>query len=266
MTRNFRSAPALIDWSNRGFASIFPLRDDLRESAVRFLPATAGRAVADVPHPAVSVHRLASESPELEARLLADAVVAARRRRPEASVAVLVQAATHAPAIIEALRAAGLPVRGVDLEPLARQPAVRDVVELGCALLHPGDRVAWLATLHAPWCGLTLADLLRLTESGAEDAIVPELLREEGNLSALSDDGRQRLGAARRCCCAPWMPRAVRPSFPRCVRCGKRWVGARRCAAMPNGSSCRRISMRCRIAWTTWRWSRAKCFAIWPNR
>lgn len=203
LTRNFRSAPALIRWSNRGFASIFPPRDDLRESAVRFLPATAGREVAGDPHPAVSMHRLASDVPEAEAKLLADAVLAARRRRPDASVAVLVQAATHAPAIIEALRAAGLPVRGVDLEPLARQPAVRDVVELGCALLHPGDRVAWLATLHAPWCGLTLADLLLLTQ-GSPDAIVPDLLNDAGRVATLSDDGRRRLAR-----CTPLLLKAL---------------------------------------------------------
>ncbi len=196
LTRNFRSLPPLIGWCNRAFIDIFPSLDDVRESAVRFLSAEVGVERATATPGLVQVHPLPTAAAADEAELLAAEVVAARERRPDCSMAVLVQSAGHAPPIIAALRARGFTVRGVDLEPLARQPAVRDVVELGCAMLHPADRVAWLAVLRAPHVGLGLADLLVLTSSADADAPMPTLLVDERRLGELSEEGRRRLARA----------------------------------------------------------------------
>ncbi len=86
-------------------------------------------------------------------------------------IAILARARRHLSAIIQELKAhAGKPAvafRAVNLDPLSELPEVLDVLALTRAVLHPGDRVAWLAVLHAPWCGLGLADLLALTGEGA---------------------------------------------------------------------------------------------------
>jgi ATP-dependent exoDNAse (exonuclease V) beta subunit len=64
-------------------------------------------------------------------------------------------------------------------------------------VLHPADRAAWLAVLRAPWCGLSLADLLRLTGEGPSsdvDAAVAELVA--GRTTQLSPSGQQLLARA----------------------------------------------------------------------
>src|SRR6185437_8222450 len=43
LLRNFRSVPALIEWSNEIFGRLFPPADDLRASAVAFTPSLAGQ-------------------------------------------------------------------------------------------------------------------------------------------------------------------------------------------------------------------------------
>jgi ATP-dependent exoDNAse (exonuclease V) beta subunit len=68
---------------------------------------------------------------------------------------------------------------------------VRDILALARALLHTGDRTAWLSVLRAPWCGLTLADLHALA-APAPSAVVIERLRDREVLSALSEDGKRR--------------------------------------------------------------------------
>ncbi len=104
------------------------------------------------------------------------------------------RARTHAREIAHALRAQGTAFRAVEIEPLQDRPAVRDAVMLACALLHLGDRIAWLAILRAPWCGLTLSDLLVL---GRSHALIWDALGDPAVAERLSEDGRSRCARLR---------------------------------------------------------------------
>src|SRR5205085_8378682 len=82
-----------------------------------------------------------------------------------ATVAILVRSRTHLLDILPRLREARLPFRAIEIEPLGHRPVVQDLLALCRALSHLADRTAWLAVLRAPWCGLTLADLLALAQA-----------------------------------------------------------------------------------------------------
>jgi ATP-dependent exoDNAse (exonuclease V) beta subunit len=60
---------------------------------------------------------------------------------------------------------------------------------LTCALLHLGDRTAWLAVLRAPWAGVSLADLLQISRAAP---LVWQALGDEAVLQRLSEDGQAR--------------------------------------------------------------------------
>jgi len=94
------------------------------------------------------------------------------------------------------LKIAGLRFRAIDIEPLGHRPVVQDLLALTRALSHPADRLAWLAVLRAPWCGLTLADLQALA-GGDVKRTVWEQMNDDALIEALSADGRARLKRVR---------------------------------------------------------------------
>ncbi len=184
---NFRSAPALVTWINRCFAGVLPHADDRERGAIAFRPSVA--AIDESAHalPAVQLKGFASRA--AEANAIAAMIGEELERMPHWRIAILVRAKTHAGAIAQALRSHGLGFRAIDIEPLQDRSAVRDIITLTSALLHLGDRTAWLAILRAPWSGLLLADLLRIARAAP---LVWDALRDDAVLATLSADGRKR--------------------------------------------------------------------------
>ncbi len=194
LSANFRSQSPLVDWFNATFQKVFPAAEDPVRGAVPFSPAVAARPSLD--RPAVTVACFAPRDDRAEAARVVALIQQARAAQPGGSVALLVRARTHLAAIIPALKAAGLRFLAQEIDPLTDRPAIQDLLALTRALLHPADRVAWLAVLRAPWCGLTLHDLLRLVDE-RPNATVLECLAAcdapQGLFAGVSDDGRRRL-------------------------------------------------------------------------
>ena len=186
---NFRSRPELVDWVNSTFVELLPPEDDIGAGAVAYSPSRAVRAAA--PACGATLHCLIDDEGEAEARLVAQLAADKLREQPQASIAILVRARSHLKHILPALRLANVPYRGVDLYPLQTRPVVQDLLALTRALAHLADRVAWLAVLRAPWCGLTLADLSVLG-AGDKDRLIVDVLQDETVVAVLSEDGAIR--------------------------------------------------------------------------
>ena len=214
LTANFRSQPALVSDFNRDFSRIFPPPDDpslLGGEAVDvpFVAATA--ACDESPSAGVEWHtyvlgeeEIAPEFETLDNATLkhrAQEALTIRRiieqrldlqlragRKDPWRVAVLGRNRSHLSAIVAELkldRGQGpLPFRAVELDPLCELQEVSDAFALTRALLHPADRTAWLAVLHAPWCGLGRADLLALTGDDAESTVAQLVSTRRDRLSS----------------------------------------------------------------------------------
>ena len=191
LSMNFRSDQSIVNWVNAAFPLVFPSEEDSVLGAVPFMPS---RSVLDLqgPEPAVSIHPFCERSPEAEARAVLELLKQARQSGPGETAAVLVRSRSHLAAIVPVLREAGVRFQAMEIEALAERQVVQDLMALARALSHPADRLAWLAILRAPWCGLSLADLDAL--AGEEPSRpVPDGLFDARRLARLSPDGRQRV-------------------------------------------------------------------------
>ena len=209
LSRNFRSIPALIEWTNEAFTNLFPASDDLRASAVAFTPSLAGLEIESqsrltgseakplsIASDAVRLRLFPGDNRASETAAIIDRIVEQRAEDPTATIAILVAARTHATAIMLALEARGIDAIGVDLIPLRDLSIVRDLVALLEALHHLGDRTAWLAVLRAPWCGLSLETLTAI--SRRRDAKLPwEAMADVNRLEHCKPNELKRLARVR---------------------------------------------------------------------
>ncbi len=209
---NFRSHAGLTDPLNEMFTRICAGDAPPGSASVAFAPAAARDPAP--PEPALHIHPQILGAPDRRPtqdevrdaqqqeaqetlRLLEQqlpAIDAARAEGKEYRVAVLVRARSHLAQLVPLLRRRGVPFRAVEIERLSERQELLDLLSLTRALVHPMDRIAWLAVLHAPWCGLTLDDLHRLTGSDSpafKKLSVLELIDLHHHL--LSPDGQHRL-------------------------------------------------------------------------
>ena len=230
LTRNFRSAPAIVSWVNATFTHVFPKVDQIAAGAAAFRESVAARAAAA--ETAVHLHGSLSAEPRDESARVDELIADELERDPEQSIAVLVQARGHLAGLRERLRARGVPVHAVEIDALGEQPVAQDLLGLARALAHRDDRIAWLAVLHAPWCGLTWADLHALCHDARRRAVW-DLMRDTERLARLSDDGRARLEVTRARLDAAFAARAE-SSFARWVERTWRALDGPACLERPD--------------------------------
>jgi ATP-dependent exoDNAse (exonuclease V) beta subunit len=224
LTANFRSQRTLVDQFNHDFDLIFP--DEAGLLALPYTPSqptlpSSPNARGTVWH----VNPISTNLDEADADPSTPAQLKQQQARRDAlevrriarewltkplppgrttpwQIAVLVRSRNHLTEIVAALNLLNdkeghtgtIPFRAVEIEALGQRQEVLDLTALTRALFHPADRVAALAVLRAPWCGLSLADLHTLTgadDPELKDHSIQRLMAERGHL--LPEDSCQRL-------------------------------------------------------------------------
>lgn len=180
---NFRSQAGVVNWVNDIFQHAFPALDDISRGAVCYSSSVAFKPALE--NDAVQFHACVYSTQEQttpdkspdnddedtqtrvgaqlqEAEKVVELVHEARQKNPAGTIAILVRTRTHLQKILPALSAAGLNYQANEIDRLASRMAIMDLLSLTRALLNPADRIAWLALLRAPWCGLDNQDLHRI--------------------------------------------------------------------------------------------------------
>ncbi len=188
LERNFRAQGALVDWINTAIPQALAAIDAGSEY---FVPQTAVKPA--LPQPC-TLHAFAQFDAGAEAARVVSIVAALRAADATTSIAILVRSRTHLGHITAELIAAGVRVAAREIKPFSELGVIADLQVLARALLHDADRVAWLALLRAPWCGLSLATLTDLVVGAAT---VPQAIDDSAWLAALEDDERARVERVR---------------------------------------------------------------------
>ena len=187
LTENFRSSSDLVFWFNQTFGKSFPQKNNVLTGAINYASASSNKSSinGDV------VYQLA-HSKQQEAQLLVEQVKQAinEQNSDKDKVAILVRTRGQLKTILPALQEAGIDYAGVDIQPLAKQQAVIDVLSLCKAICREDDRISWMALLRGPWCGLSLSQLKSLTVK--HDLTIWQQLNDSTVVNAL-DDAMQRL-------------------------------------------------------------------------
>ncbi|EKD76822.1 MAG: UvrD/REP helicase, partial [uncultured bacterium] len=189
LTMNFRSQGNLVSWFNDTFHAVFPAVSDIATGRVPYTKAIAAKE--PLPENEAHFYPVISDNDNDEAQLLVEKIKSVQTKNPSDSFAILVRSRAQLIPIVKYLQEQQLSFQAIDIEPLADRPEIRDLLSLTRALLHRADRIAWLAILRAPFCGLTLADL-EIIAVTADKKTIWEAITNVDTVQ-LSADGLQRL-------------------------------------------------------------------------
>ncbi len=177
LSMNFRSTPEVVNWVNDHFKTTFPLSDNIATGAISFSPSLSAKSETNS---SVKLHNKTNQAESI-CELI-------KTFEPGKSIAILVRSRTHLADIIPALKRHHIDYQAIHIDPLETRSLIQDLIALTKALLHPGHRIAWLSILRAPWCGLTLSDLLILSKNPTTETIWQQLQK-----APLSADGQARI-------------------------------------------------------------------------
>jgi len=210
---NFRSQSGIVEWVNRYFPQILPAMDKVNSGAVSYAHSTAFHAASG--QEAVRIYPYLQRDDRAEAEQVVAIVERTRAAQPDGRIAVLVRNRSHLASIVIHFRRKGMRFQAVEIEQLAQRMVIRDLMALTRALVHPADRIAWLALLRAPFCGFSLQDLHTVANTLPRHVLI-DSLRVCAGSGVLSEDGDQRLNRV-----LPILERALmlydRMSLRRCV-------------------------------------------------
>ena len=145
-----------MQFTNDLFNGLFSAYDDADSGMVSFAPAEPARVELQGD---VSCFVAVGEDETLQAQEVSRRVTHLRQEYPEDSIAILVRQRTSLPALLQEFQRENLTWKGTEIVGLTRLPVVRDLHAIARVVADSRDRLAGLALLRSPLCGLKRVDL-----------------------------------------------------------------------------------------------------------
>ena len=188
LSTNFRSSKSIVEGNNQFFQAIFPTHEDIYQGAISYSFSQAASSTTQ--YQAINFYPFANDQFAQEAQAVLDIVQSTLAEHPANKIAILVRSRTHLVEITPLLKQHNIEFESLKITPLKDRLLTRDLFSLARALMHLGDKLAWLSVLRSPWCGLTLDDLLVLSADNSQ--IIYAQLTSQDVLAQLSQDGQKR--------------------------------------------------------------------------
>ena len=193
LTSNFRSNESIVHWVNSTFEGVFPAKENLTTGAVTYSPSDAARGeqpIIDCVHYGLGI------DDKMQVEKLVEFVAERRDVAPDETIALLVRAKAHVLPIAALFREKCIPYHAVEIESLIQAPFIQDLFSLTKAMLHLGDRIAWLSLLRGPFCSLDLNDLLLTSGANSHGTIWEKLEKLSVNDASVDNVSEYALSEA----------------------------------------------------------------------
>lgn len=189
LNTNFRSSKTIVDGNNDIFSKIFPKFENIYKGAINYSFSDANSKTNK--DSAIEFYPFGLNQHQNEAIKVAEIINNHITTNPSHEIAVLVRNRSHLKDIVLTLKEQGIDYEALKTTAFKDHIFTRDMISLTRALLHLGDKLAWLSILRAPWCGLLLEDLLVMSSN--KEMIIIEQLVDVNILNQLTDDGQLRV-------------------------------------------------------------------------
>lgn len=183
---NFRSTDKVIEWINQTFVDVFPKEINKTFGGVPYSQAIASKKAQQ----ATAVELIPIEKGVGDIAIeTVNQIEQTLQNHPSGTIAVLGRTRRHLSPIIAELKKRQIAFVAHEVDYLASRMHVVDVLSLLRATSDPTDTIAWYAILRAPWLGLSLSDILQLSQNNATGMVWDALQGfEDGSLSTDAKD------------------------------------------------------------------------------
>jgi ATP-dependent exoDNAse (exonuclease V) beta subunit len=161
LTHNFRATLGVVEANNALFQTIFPSHHDIDNGDISWSKSYSHNT--DTTN-ALHIHPFVGDSNYLQAQEVVNIITQYTRNHPDYEIAILCSSTKHLQHITHYLNSNNIVFEAVQNVSLQHNIWTLELLAIIKILLNPEDRLAWFSVLRSPKIGLTLDEILELSQ------------------------------------------------------------------------------------------------------